>query len=131
MKGDLILMGLPNATSVQQEMVALYGPFKSAMYACGEAVVKEKLVARGLARQNGEDGSKAISFIFDDLATIVNGKGGEDILLKPFAKVFTWDQILRSWAKTGFVPFTSECLRNTKVQSKLGEHTANKDLEEL
>ena len=29
-RGLIILMGLPNATSVQQEMDALYGPFKSA-----------------------------------------------------------------------------------------------------
>ncbi len=32
--GLVILMGLPNATSVQQEMDALYGPFKSAAYSC-------------------------------------------------------------------------------------------------
>jgi hypothetical protein len=130
-KGLLILMGLPNATSVQQEMDALYGPFKSATYARGEVVVKGKLVARGLARRNGEDCSKVISLNFEDLATIVNGKEGDDISLKPFAKVFTRDQILRSWAKIGFVPFTRECLRNRKVRSELGQHTANKDLEEL
>ncbi len=32
-RGLIIVMGLPNATSVQQEMDALYGPFKSATYA--------------------------------------------------------------------------------------------------
>jgi hypothetical protein len=47
-------MGLPNATSVQQEMDALYGPFKLATYACGEKVVQEKLREQGLARRNGE-----------------------------------------------------------------------------
>jgi hypothetical protein len=42
-RGLIILMGLPNATSAQQEMDALYGPFKLATYACGEKVVQEKL----------------------------------------------------------------------------------------
>jgi len=32
-RGLIIIMGLPNATSVQQEMDALYGPFKLATYA--------------------------------------------------------------------------------------------------
>jgi hypothetical protein len=42
-RGLIIIMGLPNATSVQQEMDALYGPFKSATYSRGEKVVQEKL----------------------------------------------------------------------------------------
>jgi hypothetical protein len=41
-RGLIIIMGLPNATSVQQEMDALYSPFKSATYACGEKVVQRK-----------------------------------------------------------------------------------------
>jgi hypothetical protein len=128
-RGLTIIMGLPNATSVQQEMDALYGPFKSATYARGELVVEAKLVARGLARRNGEDYSKVITLNFEDLATVVNGKEGDDILLKPFAKVFTRDQILRSWAKIGFVPFTRECIQNKKVRSELGQHVANDELE--
>ena len=52
--GLIIIMGLPNATSVQQEMDALYGPFKSSMYACGEKVVQQKLRAQDLARRNGD-----------------------------------------------------------------------------
>jgi hypothetical protein len=31
-RGLIVILGLPNATSVQQEMDALYGPFKSATY---------------------------------------------------------------------------------------------------
>ena len=42
-KGLTIVMGLPNATSVQQEMDALFGPFKTATYAWGERVVELKL----------------------------------------------------------------------------------------
>jgi hypothetical protein len=53
-RGLIILIGLPNATSVQQEMDALYGPFKLATYARGEKVVQEKLRLRGLARRMGE-----------------------------------------------------------------------------
>jgi hypothetical protein len=42
-RGLIIIMGLPNATSVQQEMDALlYGPFKSSTYARGEKVVQAK-----------------------------------------------------------------------------------------
>ena len=46
--GLLILMGLPNATSVNQEMDALYGPFKSATYARGEIILTQRLRTRGL-----------------------------------------------------------------------------------
>jgi hypothetical protein len=42
-RGHIIIMGLPNATSVQQEMDALYGPFKSSTYARGEKVEQHKL----------------------------------------------------------------------------------------
>ena len=31
-RGLIIILGFPNATSVQQEMGTLYGPFKSATY---------------------------------------------------------------------------------------------------
>jgi hypothetical protein len=47
--GLFILAGLPNATGVQQEMDALYGPFKSATYARGEMVLTRKLQERGVA----------------------------------------------------------------------------------
>ena len=73
-RGLIILMGLPNATSVQQEMDALYGPFKSATYRRGEKVVQNKLRIRGLARKNGDVVPKAVlNLDFNDLATIVNG----------------------------------------------------------
>ena len=73
-RGLIILMGLPNATSVQQEMDALYGPFKSATYACGEKVVQEKLRIRGQARRNGErQQAAALNLDYSDLAAIVNG----------------------------------------------------------
>jgi hypothetical protein len=42
-RGLILLMGLLNATSVQQEMDTLYGPFKSATYARSEKVIQEKL----------------------------------------------------------------------------------------
>ena len=47
-KGLLVLIGLPNATSVNQEMDALYGPFKTATYARGESILTEQLRLRGL-----------------------------------------------------------------------------------
>jgi hypothetical protein len=53
-RGLLIIMGLPNATSVQQEMDVLYNPFKSVTYACGEKVVQHKLKELRLARRNGQ-----------------------------------------------------------------------------
>jgi hypothetical protein len=53
-RGLIILMGLPNARSVQQEMDALYGAFKSAAYARGEKIVQRKLKDRGMARRDGE-----------------------------------------------------------------------------
>ena len=47
-QGLLILMGLPNATSVNQEMDALYGAFKSSTYARGEVILTERLRLKGL-----------------------------------------------------------------------------------
>lgn len=97
----------PNATSVQQEMDALYGPFKSATYSRGEKVVQQKLKDRGLARRNGRQlSSAALNLDFGDLATIVNGTTADTIQDKPFDLHFTKDKILWSWAKIGFVPFT-------------------------
>ena len=49
-RGLIVLMGLPNATNVQQEMGALYGPFKSATYRRGEKVIQNKLRDQGMAR---------------------------------------------------------------------------------
>ena len=126
-RGLIILMGLPNATSVQQEMDALYGPFKSATYARGEKVVQEKLRQRGLARRNGEQlQGSTLNLDFDDLATIVNGKADDGLCDRPFDSHFSKAKVLWSWAKVGFVPFSRKCLKNVKVRKELGQR--NKDL---
>jgi hypothetical protein len=126
-----ILMGLPNATSVQQEMDALYGPFMSATYARGERLVAQKLKVRGAARRNGEATTATLTLGFDDLATIVNGEPIDEIGMRPFDNVFTKEKIMGSWAKIGFIPFTRKCLSNEKVRHELGQHVANVDLENL
>jgi hypothetical protein len=112
-QGLIILLGLPNATSVQQEMDALYGPFKSATYSRGEKVVQQKLKERGLARRNGRQLSSAVlNLNFEDLHTIVSGTASDAVVDKPLDLHFTKDKILWSWAKVGFVPFTRSCLEN-------------------
>ncbi|KAI2492280.1 hypothetical protein MHU86_22287 [Fragilaria crotonensis] len=59
--GLIILSGLPNSTSVQQEMDALYGPFKSASYARGEMILIEKIKNRGMLRATpGATGASSI-----------------------------------------------------------------------
>ena len=84
-------------------MDALYGPFKSATYAQGEKVVREKLKARGLARRNGEQQrSTVLSLDFSELATIVNGAPDDLQENKPFDLHFTEEKILSSWAKIRF-----------------------------
>ena len=131
-RGLIIIMGLPNATSVQQEMDALYGPFKSATYARGEKVVQQKLRCRGLARRNGiKVPSAVLNLDFNDLATIVNGRPDDDARDRPFDCHFTKEKILWSWAKVGFVPFTRNCLNNKRVRKELGQHTADEGLENL
>ncbi|KAI2494414.1 hypothetical protein MHU86_20097 [Fragilaria crotonensis] len=106
-RGLVIILGLPNATSVQQEMDALYGPFKSATYSRGEKVVQQKLKERGQKRRNGERLSNAIlNLDFSDLPTIVNGTVDDAISDKPFDLHFNKEKIIWSWAKIGFVPFT-------------------------
>ncbi len=105
-RGLIIILGLPNATSVQQEMDALYGPFKSATYSRGEKVIQQKLKERGLARRNGQQLSSAVlNLDFGDLPTIVNGTDTDDVNDKPFDLHFTEDKILWSWAKIGFFSF--------------------------
>ena len=48
--GLIILSGLPNSTSVQQEMDALYRPFKSATYARSKSMLMEKASDGGNTR---------------------------------------------------------------------------------
>jgi hypothetical protein len=131
-RGLIVLMGLPNATSVQQEMDALYGPFKSATYRRGEKVIQNKLRDRGIARRNGDIVPKAVlNLDFHDLATIVNGNPEDDESDRPFDLVFTKAKILRSWAKVGLVPFTRSCLKDKKVRKELGQHKEDEALENL
>ena len=131
-RGLIIIMGLPNATSVQQEMDALYGPFKSATYSRGEKVVQEKLKQRGLARRNGERLRCAVlNLDFSDLPTIINGREDDKECDRPFKANFTKEKILWSWQKVGFVPFTRSCLTNKRVRRELGQHKEDAALESL
>ena len=131
-RGLILLLGLPNATSVQQEMDALYGPFKSATYARGEKVIQEKLRQRGRARRNNElQGVATLNLDFNDLAIIVNDKPDDEGCNRPFDCHFTKEKILWSWAKVGFVPFTRKCLANVNVRRELGQHVQDAKLERL
>ena len=137
-KGLIILSGLPNSTSVQQEMDALYGPFKSATYDRAEQLVMEMLKERGAMRRGaggvpppGGGGASILSLGFQHLATIVDGKEGDETLMKPFTKHFTQEKILKAWAKIGFVPFSRKCLLDKKVWHELGQADVNADLENL
>ena len=131
-RGLIIILGLPNATSVQQEMDALYGPFKSATYARGEKVVQEKLKQRGLARRNREPLSCAVlNLDFSNLPTIVNGRADDNKSDRPFDAHFTKEKILWSWKEVGFVPFTRSCLSNNRVRKELGQHKEDAVLENL
>jgi hypothetical protein len=145
--GLYILMGLPNATSVQQEMDALYGAFKSATYARGEVILIEKMRdqanhrSRMLEEEADEDDEATeeepadgantgraegvLSLGFNDLATVVNGRENDDVSLKPFDKCFTKEKILGSWRKVGFIPFTRSCLSNKRVRHELGQQQKN------
>ena len=131
--GLIILSGLPNSTSVHQEMDALYGPFKSATYARGESILIEKIKDRGMRRATGaaQGASSILSLGFDDLATIVNGNENDELSMKPFDKSFTKDKILKAWTKIGFVPFTRNCASDKKVRHELGQANVNEDLENL
>jgi hypothetical protein len=131
-RGLIIIMGLPNATSVQQEMDSLYGPFKSATYTRGEKVVQEKLKQRGLARRNREPLSCAVlNLDFSNLPTIVNGRADDNKSDRPFDAHFTKEKILWSWKEVGFVPFTRSCLSNNRVRKELGHHNEDAVLENL
>ena len=135
--GLIIMSGLPNATSVQQEMDALYGAFKSATYARGELVLMDKMRKRGLAARNGNArvaaaaAASILTLGFEDLATIVNGNADDDLSGRPFDKNFTKEKIIQAWCKVGFVPFTRNCLSHKKVRHELGQTSTNEALESL
>jgi hypothetical protein len=131
-RGLIILLGLPNATSVQQEMNALYGPIKSATHARREKVVQQKLRVRGLARRNGNKVPPAVlNLDFNDLSTIVNGAPKDKPCNRPFDSIFTEEKTLGLWAKAGFVPFSRNCLKDKKVRKELGQQKADEQLENL
>ena len=98
--GLLILLGLPNATSVNQEMDALYGSFKSATYARGEVILTERMRLRGLKRSgaaaaagNGADAAvptlTPFAMGFEDLSIVVDGNSTDNVSMKPFTRTFT------------------------------------------
>ncbi len=125
----IILMDLPNATSVQQEMDALYGPFKSATYARHEKVVQAKLRSSGLAQRNGDQQQgTTLTLDFGDLATIVNGDPDNTIKKRSFVCHFTKTKILSLWAKIGFVPCTCNCHKNPNVRRAMGQHTRDDEV---
>ena len=136
-KGLIIISGLPNATSVQQEMDALYGAFKSATYDRGEFVLMQKMKQRGVAARTGNArvaaaaAASILTLGFEDLATIVNGHADDNVSMRPFDKHFTKEKILQAWHKIGFVPFTRRCLSDKKVRHELGQSCENKALEDL
>ena len=135
--GLLILMGLPNATSVQQEMDVMYQGFKAATYARGEALLTRKLMIRGRRQEENRRQHRLqvaangimvalpqlppLGIGFEDLAAVVNGEEGDELDMRPFDKFFTKERILSSWAKVGFVPFTRKCLENKKVRHERGQ----------
>ncbi len=121
-RGLIIIMGLPNAASVQQEMDALYGPFKTATYSCGEKVLKQKMKERS---------SAVLNLDFSDLPTMVNGTAADAIADKPIDLHFNKEKILWLWAKIGFVPFTRSCLKNKRVREERGQHTRDEALEDI
>ena len=126
--GLIILAGLSNSTSVHQEMDALYGAFKSATYARGEAVLMQKIKDRGHLRATTPTARGAASILslgFDDLATIVNGNENDDLSMKPFLESFTKEKILGAWKKIGFVPFTRNCMLDKKVRHERHEDNAD------
>jgi len=145
-RGLLIMLGLPNATSVNQEMDALFQGFKTASYARGEILLTERMKKRGELRtvrrefnaeENEEDGNKAtgctrlVTMGYEDLATVVYGTEDDTIDNKPFYCHFTKGKILQSWAKIGLVPFTRKCLQNQRVRHELGQGLRNESLEVL
>jgi hypothetical protein len=76
-------------------------------------------------------GANMLSLGFGDLAIIVDGKADDDVSMKPFTKTFTWDKILGTWAKLGFVQFTRNFLKDKKVWDELGQTHVNVDIETL
>ena len=119
----------------------MYQGFKAATYSHGEALLTQKMMARGrqieenrAARNNnpvhGAVGAlSALSIGFEDLSTFVNGEVGDPIDMKPFDKFFTKERIVSSWERVGFIPFSRNCLNHKKVRHELGEEGEAKSSE--
>jgi len=56
-----------------------------------------------------------------DLANIVNGFPGNELVNKPFDYTFTRQNIINSWIAVGFLSMTANAVNNLKVRFELGE----------
>ena len=56
-----------------------------------------------------------------DLANIVNGFPGDELVNKPFDYTFTRQNIINSWIAVGFLPMTANAVNDPKVRFELGE----------
>ena len=131
LKGILLLPGLPNSTSVTQEMDDLFSTFKSLCRSNTKQLFAARTLERSLKVNNGEE-TKAghppivASLCNDDLSFVVNGdETRNNPKERPFDYCYTKEKIFKSWMNVGFMPFTRACLHNKKVRHILGDGGGN------
>ena len=134
LKGVLQLPGLPNSTSVSQEMDALFTGFKGCTDDRAEEIFERKTFERTKVleqRQTTPDIQVPVAHLTnDDIPEIINGRPGDPLEKRPFDSHFTQQYILRSWLKVGLVPFTRQALTHPKVRHTLGDGGASAEMQE-
>ena len=83
-------------------MEIAYQGFKAVTYACGEALLMQKLMMRGRElqenrRRRGKNGAAvaaSLSIGSEDLATVDDGVDGDALDMKPFSKFFTKERVV-------------------------------------
>ena len=127
LKGVLLLPGLPNSTSVTQEMDDLFTTFKSLCKANTKLLFAAWTLQRSLQMNNGEETEAGnlpvVEYLCnDDLAFIVNSNATMDNPKeRPLNYCYNKAKIFKSWLNIGFMSFTRACLHNKKVCHLLGD----------
>ena len=134
MRGCLQLPGLPNSTSVSQEMDQLYTGFKGKTDDRAEEIFERKTFERAKVlekRHTTPDIQVPVAHLTnDDIPEMINGRPGDPLEKRPFDLMFSQQNIVRSWLKVGFVPFTRAALTHPKVRHTLGEGGASAEMHE-
>ena len=105
MKVIILLLGLPNSTSVSQELDWLFRIFKGMCRERTLALFAEKIKHRADKRKAGEaQDANVVSLSNDDLPVIVNGRVTDSLKNRPFDACFTRENVRKTFFRLVIAP---------------------------